>query len=224
MGIIDRSEDKQPEEESGGGIISRRGAGGNDGGHHHDHDGGSNLVPIFIGVIAVCVLIAGGAAAYFILNGTGAPGTSNTIVTKTEPIADLANVSLEIDKITRISGMVDLLQRKIDQNKQALETATNRRDTLLIDTMRLALAQNQLDLAETQEDLVTSVSSVHRAFLQDNGRVTSIVEKSINQKTESYQKNQVKVLNKILKIIQTVPEGENSRTEIEDKLGVLPTE
>ena len=223
MGIIDRSEDKEPEEERGGGIISRRGSGGHDGGHHDDH-GGSGLLPIFFAVAAPFVLIAGGAAAYFILNGTDAPGSANTIVTKTEPIADLANVSLEIDKITRISGMVDLLQRKIDQNKQALETATHRKDTLLIDTMRLALAQNQLDLSETQEDLVTSVSSVHRAFLQDNGRVTSVLEKSINQKTESYQKNQVKVLNKILKIIQTVPEGDNSRAEIEDKLGVRPAE
>lgn len=223
MGIIDRSEDKEPEEERGGGIISRRGSGGHDGGHHDDH-GGSGMLPIFFGVAALFVLIAGGAAAYFILNGSGAPGTGNTVVGEAKPIADLANVSLEIDKITRISGMVDLLQRKIDQNKQALETATNRKDTLLIDTMRLALAQNQLDLSETQEDLVTSVSSVHRAFLQDNGRVTSVIEKSINQKTESYQKNQVKVLNKILKIIQTVPEGDKSRAEIEDKLGIRPAE
>ena len=82
------------------------------------------------------------------------------------PSYDGQSVDLDIERAFRTKGLIDLLERKVAQNERTLAMASKSKDSVIADTMRLALAKNIEDLNKHQDAYIERFCRYSRQTLR----------------------------------------------------------
>lgn len=116
---------------------------------------------------------------------------------------DKESVVLEVERLIRISSVISLLEKKIEQNRNALAQAEKIKDTVLIETMRLSLSQNLIDIEEHQNNYIDTILSLDRAYRSDKDGVVDAIKDQIKSGEDSYKMGRVDAINKAIRLIES---------------------
>lgn len=159
---------------------------------------------------AMALLALGGIAAYL-----GAP---ELVASVRQPRVDAEQISLEIDKMVRISSLIDLIDRKIEQNRNALQSAQSRKDQVIADTMRLALANNLSDRQSHQSELAEVLTSLHGVYTADPDAVSAAFQSDLQATDDAYKPGRSAALARAMSLVKSVPDGVDPRRHFTETL------
>jgi len=128
------------------------------------------------------------------------------------------NIALGVDRLIRIDSVVALLEKKIEQNQSSLQRSEKLGDKVLVDTMRLALAQNLIDLEKHQDSFIDVLVGLESAFRSNSKSVVSALREQLKSSTDNYKLGRVDTINKTLALIETVPEGKSPLEYFNEKV------
>jgi hypothetical protein len=124
-----------------------------------------------------------------------------------KPVIDSKVVSLDIERMVRIGGLMDLLEKKISQAEIAIDKAKKLDDQVLIDTMRLGLARNLEDLNKHQDEFIAGLIKLHDVHNQDPDALASLLKSSLKKSEDVYKVGNVETVKNIMTLIKSVPEN-----------------
>ncbi len=127
-------------------------------------------------------------------------------------------VSLDLEKMTRIGGLIDLLENKIVQTEHSLAKAKQLNDKVLIDTFRLGLARNLDDLTKHKEEFVAGMILIHQKYTTNPDLVTQQLKQILKKSQDVYQTGNEKTINTILTLIKSVPEETKPSEYFKEKI------
>lgn len=165
-------------------------------------------------MLAVAVLLAGGVAAFKLDSPAAVPGSADVGFSA----ADTEGLNLQIDRLVRIAGLADLTSKKIEQNRNALESAASRQDDVIADTMKLALARNLKDLKEYRAAQVSQLTELHAYYLQDPKRVEEQFRARLKISDDMFKLGNAEVIQQSLTLLAAVPEGTDAATIFNEQL------
>lgn len=151
-------------------------------------------------IVSVVVVIGVVAALYFAFtkfDGSLSPSPSHL---------DHAVVSLEIERMMRIGGIMDLLKKKIAQTEISLKKSEKIGDMVLIDTMRLGLARNLNDLVKHQGEFIAGLVILHQFYAQNPDGMVKLLKELLKTSKDAYKVGNSKTVNNIRELIRSVPE------------------
>lgn len=128
------------------------------------------------------------------------------------------NISLDVDRLIRIDSVVALLEKKIEQNQASLKRSEKLGDKVLVDTMRLALAQNLIDLEKHQDSFIEVLVGLQATYLKNSEAIVSELREHLKSSSDNYKLGRVDTINKALKLIESVPEGKPPLEYFNEKL------
>lgn len=128
------------------------------------------------------------------------------------------NIALDVDRLIRIDSVVALLEKKIEQNQSSLQRSEKLGDKVLVDTMRLALAQNLIDLEKHQDSFIDVLVGLESDFRSNSKSVVSALREQLKSGTDSYKLGRVDTINKTLALIESVPEGKSPLKYFNEKV------
>lgn len=156
------------------------------------------LIVAFVGIIAVAIPLL--------------PSISSGDKVASEDIA------LDIDRLIRIDSVVALLEKRIEHNQETLQQSEKLGDKVLIDTMRLALAKNLIDLEEHQDSYIQVLESLQRAYKVNSNSVVSELKEHLKSSADSYKLGRVGVINEAMNLITSVPEDQSPLEYFSEKV------
>lgn len=128
------------------------------------------------------------------------------------------NIILDVDRLIRIDSVVALLEKKIEQNQASLARSEKLGDKVLVDTMRLALAQNLLDLEKHQDSFIDVLVGLQLAYSSNSKSVVSALREQLKSSSDNYKLGRVETINKTLELIESVPENKLPLEYFNEKL------
>jgi len=128
------------------------------------------------------------------------------------------NIALDVDRLIRIDSVVALLEKKIEQNQASLQRSEKLGDKVLVDTMRLALAQNLIDLEKHQDSFIDVLVGLQSAYLSNSDAIVSALREQLKSSSDNYKLGRVDTINKTLGLIESVPEGKAPLEYFNEKL------
>jgi len=131
---------------------------------------------------------------------------------------DAGIVSLDIERAFRTRGLMDLLERRIAQNTDALVRANKNKDTLIADTLRLALAQNLDDLDRHQDAYIDTVVSLSKAYESDADKLLDALKATLSAAAGEYKIGQADTVTEVIKLLQKAPPGKPIRSYLTAQL------
>ncbi len=167
-----------------------------------------------IGMTAI-VLIGISTAVILMLMKSSPNITLPTI--KRSPL-DPGIVSLELERMTKIGGLIDLLEKKIVRTEESLKRAAKLKDDVLINTMRLVLAKNLENLNQHQEAFVEGMMQVHQWYTKNPDLVTRLLKQQVKKSQDVYKTGNIKTIDKIITLIKSVPEEKESLEYFKEKI------
>ena len=147
------------------------------------------LLLLIVGIIAVAALLLPGISA----------------VNKAAP----DNIALDVDRLIRIDSVIALLEQRIEHNQETLQSSEKNGDTILIDTMRLALATNFVDLEKHQDSYIQVLESLQRTYSANPDSVITTLREHLKSSTDSYKLGRVSAINEAITLISSVPENKS---------------
>lgn len=137
---------------------------------------------------------------------TGTMYVPDMMNTTTKPQVDPKVVSLEVERMVRIGGLMSLLEKKIAHTEVSLKKSEKLGDKVLIDTMRLGLARNLEDLNKHREEFIAGLIKLHSFYVSNPEMITSFMKKSLKESEDIYKAGNVKTITAILQLLENVPE------------------
>jgi hypothetical protein len=128
------------------------------------------------------------------------------------------NIALEVDRLIRIDSVIVLLEKKIEQNQSSLQRSEKLGDKVLVDTMRLALAQNLIDIEKHQDSFIDTLVSLNGAYQSDSGLVVSALKDQLKSSADSYKLGRVSTIKDVLDLMESVPEGKAPKAYFSEKI------
>lgn len=128
------------------------------------------------------------------------------------------NIALDVDRLIRIDSVVALLEKKIEQNQTSLALSEKLGDKVLVDTMRLALAQNLIDLEKHQDNFIDVLVGLQSAFHSNSESVVSALREQLKSGSDNYKLGRVDTINKTLALIESVPEDKSALKYFNEKV------
>lgn len=128
------------------------------------------------------------------------------------------NVALEVDRLIRIDSVIDLLKKKIEQNQTSLQRSEKLGDKVLVDTMRLALSQNHIDLEKHQDSYIDVLVSLHESYRSDSGGVVDVLKQQLKSNTDDYKLGRVSTIKQALDLMEAVPEDKSPQVFFGEKI------
>ena len=125
---------------------------------------------------------------------------------KEEPI-QVKTLSLDLDRIMRIGGLIALLEKKIEQNLNALERAESLGDDVISSTMRLGLTKNLADLEKYQDEFIVELVKLHKFNTQNPDYLIKQFKKLLKSSADVYKLGDANTIKKVQTLIQSAPEG-----------------
>jgi hypothetical protein len=119
------------------------------------------------------------------------------------------DIALDVDRLIRIDSVVALLEKRIEHNLGTLEKLEKKGDKVLIGTIRLALAENLIDLEEHQDSYIQVLESLQRAYKANSNSVVSKLKEHLKSSTDSYKLGRVGAINEAMELIASVPENQS---------------
>lgn len=127
-------------------------------------------------------------------------------------------VALDVDRLIRIDSVVALLEKKIEQNQSSLQRSEKLGDKVLVDTMRLALAQNLIDLEKHQDSFIDVLVGLESAFRSNSESVVSALREQLKSGSDNYKLGRVDTINKTLALVESVPKGKSPLEYFNEKV------
>jgi len=128
------------------------------------------------------------------------------------------NVALEVDRLIRIDSVIDLLEKKIAQNQASLQRSEKLGDKVLVDTMRLALSQNLIDLEKHQDSYTEVLVSLSDSYQSDSEGVVAVLKQQLKSSTDGYKLGRVNTIKEALELIESVPDDKSPQTYFDEKI------
>lgn len=147
-------------------------------------------------VVAVLGLGAFGYGGWYLV-GSGALDSG--------PVYDGQGVDLDIERAFRTKGLMDLLERKVAQNERTLAMAKKSKDSVIADTMRLALAKNLEDLSKHQDAYIETLMSLQQAYKVDADRLKGALKQTLSAADEEYKMGRVDTVTGIVSLLNDAP-------------------
>lgn len=166
----------------------------------------STITQIFAGwgkyVLSIVAIVAVVTAIYY------AP-SDISFISLPESATPIDNklVSLEVERMMRIGGLMELIEKKIIQTGISLKKSEKIGDKVLIDTMRLNLARNINDLVQYQQEFVVGLAKLHEWHLQNPKYMAKLFKTLLKSSHDVYKVGRAKTITKIQKLLQAVPAG-----------------
>ncbi len=157
----------------------------------------------------------GGLLLVAALGFAGYLGYQHLASTQAEQANVQVDVTLDIERSFRVGGLMDLLERKIAQNQRALAAAEKAKDQVLIDTMRLALAQNLQDIGKHQDAFVETLTSLHGVYEKDSEAVLAELKNALTDSEGGYRVGRADTVARVTQLLQSVPAGESAKRYFE---------
>lgn len=215
LAIINTQQPDQKDSEPRRGIIPGPGPGPEDplmpptGG-----DAKSSSSPWIWSLLAVGIVAVGVVAAFtfdlFTSEEGASPSTLSPSVGHTVP-ANAERLKLQVDKLVRIAGLAAIVEKKIDQNRNALDTAKQSQDQVMMDTFRLALAQNLKDLQEYRAAQVAQLAELYVHYQSSPDLVEKHFKERLKSSEDAFKIGNSKVIQNALALMKSVPEGSDAR-------------
>ncbi len=127
-------------------------------------------------------------------------------VSLTTPKVDAENIALDVDRLVRIDSVVSLLEKKIEHNQNSLQRSESLGDKVLIDTMRLALAQNLIDLEKHQDSYIAALVDLQAVYQTDSDSVVAVLKEQLKSNSDSYKQGRVSAISDAIELMESVPE------------------
>ena len=128
------------------------------------------------------------------------------------------NITLDVERLIRIDSVVALLEKKIEQNQISLERSEKMGDKVLVDTMRLALAQNLIDLEKHQDNFIDVLVGLESDFRSNSESVVSALREQLKSGSDNYKLGRVDTINKALELVESVPEDKSALEYFNEKV------
>lgn len=128
------------------------------------------------------------------------------------------NIALDVDRLIRIDSVVALLEKKIEQNQFSLQRSEKLGDKVLVDTMRLALAQNLMDLEKHQDNFIDVLVGLQSDFHSNSESVVSALRAQLKSGSDNYKLGRVDTINKVLALIESVPDDKSALEYFNEKV------
>jgi len=119
------------------------------------------------------------------------------------------NITLDVDRLIRIDSVIALLEQRIEHNQVTLQRSEKSGDKVLIDTIRLALAKNLIDLENHQNSYIHVLESLQHAYSANSKKVVSTLREHLKSSTDSYKTGRVSAINEALDLIASVPDDQS---------------
>lgn len=153
--------------------------------------------PVFGLAVAVTVILALAVAAYYLV-------ANDISLSLDQGISD-AELSRQLDTVVSSARLLELSQRKANQDQVALKHAQERDDEVLIDTFRLSLEKSTQDQRAYQRVWAEALVVLHKEWQLRRQRI----EAAFVNRLETLDEAQVgsrEALQKSLSWIQSVPQ------------------
>lgn len=178
--------------------------------------GPSRWIWIFAAVAAV------GLGTVAALSFDAIPTARNALTVETTlgrtATVDAEILRLNVDKLVRVAGLSDLTQRKIEQNRNALELATAQQDEVIADTMKLALAQNLKDLSEYREAHVSELTKLQVLYAQSPESVELELKARLKSSEDAFKVGNALAIQEALTLFKSLPEDADAKTYFKEKI------
>ncbi len=163
-------------------------------------------------IIIAVGLVAAGLVYKFYTPGAGKPGPG---------VIDEQSLSLELDRVLRIGGLIALTEDKILNLENALRKAEELNDEVVINSIRLGLSKNLDALSVYQEDFIKKLTTVSSTYDQDSKVVNALLKIKAKESGDLYKTGNIKTIETIIALLTNRPENTSSedyfRKEIKDK-------
>lgn len=116
-------------------------------------------------------------------------------------------ISLEVQRMVRIGGLIDLLEKKIIQTKGSLEQAEKLKDQIIIDTLRLQLSRNLNDLNNHQEEFIAGLVNLYQFHQKEPEEVIGYFKQVLKDNKDVYKLGNAKTITRIQGLILSVKDG-----------------
>jgi hypothetical protein len=167
----------------------------------------SNLGGLLAGVLGLCALGAVGYAAYAYVP---------TMLAQSEHVE--VTVDMDIERALRAHGLIELLERKIQQNQRALASAEKSKDQTMADTMRLALGKNLEDLERYQDSYIGSISELHETYAEREGAVLAALKAELQNSEGAMAVGKADAVTEIVALLKSVPQDQPAQSFLSAKL------
>ena len=133
---------------------------------------------------------------------------------------DRERVEVTFERAVRIHSLVQLIDKRIDNSATTLAAAEERNDEVLVDTLRLTLAQNLSDREEHLAKYVSSILELNEMYLSDKEQFTAVVKNYVNEAEQEYKVGRIEAAGEILPILQNAPLDSGIKEHIEKAVGL----
>lgn len=213
MPIINRgSQPEQPEEDASRAILPKRSTAGAAAPQKFVSaptpiGKPSNLAGLLAGFLGLCALGAVGYAVYAYVP---------TLRAQSEHVG--VTVDMDIERALRAHGLIELLERKIQQNQRALASAEQSKDQTMADTMRLALGKNLEDLERYQDAYVGSISELHETYAEREGAVLAALRAELQNSEGAMAVGKADAVTEIVALLKSVPQDQPAQSYLSARL------
>lgn len=213
MPIINRgSQPERPEDDSSNAILPKRGAADmappqNFVSAPAPASSPTNFSGLVSLILGLCALGAVGYAAFAYVP---------TLLEQQEHVE--VTVDMDIERALRAHGLIELLERKIQQNQRGLAMAEQSKDSTMADTMRLALGKNFEDLERYQTAYIGSLSELHETYAESEAPVLAALKAELQNSEGAMAVGKADAVTEIVALLKSVPEGEPAPAYLAQRL------
>ncbi len=128
------------------------------------------------------------------------------------------NITLEVDRLIRIDSIITLLEKKIEQNQGLLQRSEKLGDKVLVDTMRLALAQNLIDIEKHQDSYIGALVDLNKSYQAGPDSVVQALKNQLKSSSDSYKLGRVGTIKEILELMESIPKDKTPKVYFSEKI------
>lgn len=139
-------------------------------------------------------------------------GYKNIQNTKNIKAEKLEITAIDIEKIIRTHGYINLLEKKILQNEEILKKT---KDESFSTAIKLSLTKNLEDLKKQQNNYINLLIEIKSSYDSNPEATIDFIKKRNEQSKQDLKSGNIDALNELMELITTVPKDISARNHFE---------